>query len=249
MTTYIDETVKQGSDFRVGHNVIIEEGVVFGNHVTIGHNVVIYGDTRFGDNVMIMDNCVIGKQPHPPFREHEVFKIEEMPPAKFGSNIVLGTGGIIYAGSEIGDYLYTADDVIIRERCSIGPHVSIGKKAIVEHHVNLGEGTKIQSYGLVGEGMKVGKHVFVGPFFNGTSDKFMDRIEERVFEPPIIKDYARLGGHTVLLAGKTIGTDAAVGAGAVITKDVPDYSVVTGVPARVLKEIPVEQRHEKVKGV
>lgn len=238
MENRIDPTAKMGKNLQLGLNIIIEKGVVLGDNVTIGHNVIIYQGSRFGDNVFIMDNCVIGKQPTPPFKEHEVFRISKMHPVKFGSNIVLGTGSIAYAGSDIGNYLYAADSVIIREGCKIGDNVTLGKNVIVEHHVEMGAETKVQSFGLVGEGMKIGKNVFIGPFFNGIGDKYMDRIEEFVFQPPCIKDCARIGAHVVLMAGTTVGKDAVVGAGAVVTKDVPDYCTVAGVPAKIINISP-----------
>lgn len=242
MSSYIHSTVRMGKKVKIGYNVIIKGKVVFGNNITIGDNVIIHGGTQFGNNIFIMDNCVIGKQPTAPFREHKTFKISKMPPTKFSSNIIIGTGSIIYAGSCVSDYLYTADSIIIREGCKIAKRVSIGKKVVVEHHVQLGEGTKLQSFSLIGEGMKVGKHVFIGPFFNGTCDKFMDRLEEFVFQPPRIKDYARIGAHVVMVAGTTLGKDTVVGAGAVVTKDIPDYSVAVGVPAKVIKRVPAKQR-------
>lgn len=238
----VSSHVKFGKNYSLGNNVVIKEAVVFGNNVEIGNNVVIYEGSKFGDNIKILDNVIIGKQPVAPFKEHAAFKISHTPPIEFGSNIVVGTGSIFYAGSKIGDYFYSADRAIVRESAKIGKYVSIGKDAIVEHHVQIGDYTKVQSKALIGEGMVVEDHVFIGPYFNGTCDKFMDRIEERVFEPPRIKRYARIGAHVVLMAGITVGEDAVVGAGAVVTKDVPEYSVVVGIPAKVVKEIPFEQR-------
>lgn len=225
-----------------GSNVIIKDGVVFGDNVEIGNNVIIYEGTIFGDNIRILDNCIIGKQPVPPFKEHGAFKISHVPPVEFGSNIIIGTASIFYAGSRIGDYFYSADRIIVRELVKIGNHVTIGKSSIVEHHVQLGDYTKIQSNALIGEGMVVEENVFIGPYFNGTCDKFMDRIEERVYEPPIIKRYARIGAHVVLMAGITVGEDSVIGAGAVVTKDVPSNCIVAGVPAKIIKENPFEQR-------
>ena len=222
----------------VGSHAVIERRVVFGRNVAIGNNVIIYAGTKFGDNIRILDNAVIGKQPVAPFVEHKAFAISKARPAVFGSNIVIGTGAIIYAGSRIGGYFYCADRAIIREQTRIGSRVSIGKNAVVEHHVRIGDSTKIQSFALIGEGMCIGRNVFIGPYFNGTCDKFMNRIERRVYEPPVIHDHARIGAHVVLMAGVTIGKDAVVGAGAVVTKDVPGYSVVVGVPARVIKMNP-----------
>lgn len=236
MVNKIAPDVKFKKIYSIWSNVVIEEGVIFGNNIEIGNNVIIYKGSKFGDNVKILDNAVIGKQPVAPFLEHKAFKISKTSPIKFGNNIVIGTSSIFYAGSKIGDYFYSADRIIVRESSKIDSHVTIGKDSIVEHHVKIGSHTKIQSKGLVGEGMVVGNHVFIGPYFNGTCDKFMDRIEERVFEPPTIKDYARIGAHVVLMAGVTVGRDSVVGAGAVVTRDVPSYCVVVGIPAKVIKK-------------
>jgi acetyltransferase-like isoleucine patch superfamily enzyme len=224
--------------------VVIENKVVFGDNIEIGNNVVIYAGSRFGNDIRIMDNAVIGKQPVAPFIEHEAFRISRVPGVIFGNGAVIGTASIFYAGSTIGDYFYAADRAIVRELVQFGCHVCIGKGAIIEHHVKLGDFTKVQSLALVGEGMRVGEHVFIGPYFNGTCDKFMDRLEERVFEPPKIKSYSRIGAHVVLMAGITVGKDAVVGAGAVVTHDVPDYCVAVGVPAKVVKKNP----HRKIDG-
>jgi acetyltransferase-like isoleucine patch superfamily enzyme len=248
MPPKIHPTVKFGRKHRLGINVIIEEAVTFGENVIIGSNVIIRSGTSFGDDILIGDNCVIGKQPVPPFREHQAFKISRMPPLRLGSHAVIGTGGILYAGSVIGDYFYSADSFVVREGCRIADRVSVGKKAIVEHHVVLGEGTKLQSYALVGEGMTVGKNVFIGPFFNGTCDKFMDRLEEFVFQPPRIEDYVRIGAHVVLMAGVTLGEDSVVGAGAVVTRDIPPGRVAVGVPARVIKKLPPRERFQAADG-
>lgn len=236
MANEISPDVKFKKKYSIGSNVVIKNGVVFGDNVEIGNNVVVYEGSNFGSNIKILDNVVIGKQPVAPFVEHGVFKISKMPAIEFGDNIIIGTASIFYAGSKIGSYFYSADRIIVRESAKIGNHVTVGKDSIVEHHVQIGNYTKIQSKALVGEGMIVGDHVFIGPYFNGACDKFMDRIEERVFEPPRIKSYARIGAHVVLVAGITVGEDSVVGAGAVVTKDVPDYSVAVGIPARVVKE-------------
>lgn len=224
-----------------GKNVVIEEGVIFGSNVTIGNNVTIYKGTKFGDNIIVGDNVVVGKQPTPPFRKNE-YEMKEAIPAVFGSNVVIATNSIIYAGVKIGDFFYTADGVVVREDTVVGNYVSVGKHAVIEHHCKLANNIKIQTGALIGEFMEIEDYAFIGPKMAGTCDKYMDRTPGNKFSPPKIKFGARIGALVVLNPGVVVGREAVVASGAVVTKDVPDYKVVAGVPAKVIKDTPKEQQ-------
>lgn len=92
--------------------------------------------------------------------------------------------------------------------------------------------------------MIIEDHVFFGPLVTSMNDKYMDRAEE-TFKGPHVKRGARIGGNATLLPGITIGEEAVIGAGAVVTKDVGPYTVAVGVPAKPIKEVPKEQYLDK----
>ena len=85
--------------------------------------------------------------------------------------------------------------------------------------------------------------VFIAPCVVTTNDNFMGRTERRheLRKGPTIRRGARVGGGAVLLPGVEIGEEAFVGAGAVVTKDVPPRAVVVGNPARVLRDVPEDE--------
>ena len=85
--------------------------------------------------------------------------------------------------------------------------------------------------------------VFIAPCVQTTNDNFMGRTERRheLRKGPTIRRGARIGGGAVLCPGIEVGEEAFVGAGAVVVKDVPPRMVVVGNPARVLREVPLEE--------
>jgi acetyltransferase-like isoleucine patch superfamily enzyme len=89
----------------------------------------------------------------------------------------------------------------------------------------------------------VEEDVFIAPCVVTTNDNFMGRTEKRksLMKGPTIRRGARVGGGAILLPGVEIGEEAFVGAGAVVTKDVPPKTVVVGSPARVLRDVPDEE--------
>ena len=100
---------------------------------------------------------------------------------------------------------------------------------------------------LAGERARVGvanqEDVFVAPFVVTTNDNFMGRTERRLaaMKGPTIRRGARIGGGAILCPGIEVGEEAFVGAGAVVTKNVPARTVVVGSPARVLRNVPEDE--------
>ena len=91
--------------------------------------------------------------------------------------------------------------------------------------------------------MVIEDHVFFGGAVASTNDKYMGRTGNQ-FNGPRVKSGARVGANATILAGVTIGKEAVIGAGAVVTTDIPDYKVALGIPARVVKDVPLDQRLE-----
>ena len=237
----IDKTAKIGTDTTIGENAIIEKDVKIGNNCTIGHHVVIYSGTEIGDNVRIDDFTVIGKQPMRAKRS--IFKAEALPPAKIAGNCILGTGAVIYAGSTIEQHVLVADTAAIRENVKIGEYTIVGRGVTVENLCNIGKKCKLETGCYITAYSEIEDFCFIAPKVTTTNDNFLGRTEERFkhFKGVTVRKGGRIGGGSVILPGIEIGEDAVVGAGSVVTHDVPSRKIYVGAPAKYFRDTPVEQ--------
>jgi UDP-2-acetamido-3-amino-2,3-dideoxy-glucuronate N-acetyltransferase len=127
--------------------------------------------------------------------------------------------------------------------CSIGDESRIGPFVEIQRGVTIGKRSKIQSHTFVCTGVEIGDRVFVGhgvmfvndrrPRATRPDGRFQTE-EDWELLPTVVSDEASIGSGAVLLGGVTVGPGALVGAGAVVTRDVPPGAVVTGSPARAL---------------
>ncbi len=133
--------------------------------------------------------------------------------------------------------------------CSIDDKTKIGTFVEIQKNATIGKNCKISSHTFICEGVHVEDNVFVGhnvTFINDKSprsvnvDGSMQTEEDWTVEETFIKKGASIGSSSTIMCGVTVGENAIVGAGAVVTKDVPPNTVVAGVPAKVIKEIAVE---------
>jgi acetyltransferase-like isoleucine patch superfamily enzyme len=237
MNNFIDKSAKIGLNFSIGHNSVVLEEVNIGKNVRIGHNVVVYPLTRISDNVTILDNAIVGKQPSN--ISTLTIKIEEEPPCEIGEGSIIGTSAIIYAGTKIGKNCFIADLASIREKCIIKDHAIIGRVVTIEYETTVGEYSRIMTHSQITGNMIIEDHVFIGGAVASTNDKYMTSGK---WKGPIIKSGARIGANATIIGGNTVGKEAMIGAGAVVTSDIPDYKVALGIPARVVKEVPLDQR-------
>ena len=117
----------------------------------------------------------------------------------------------------------------------IGKECTIGQNVLIAPEVQLGDGCKVQNNVSVYTGVICGDGVFLGPscvFTNVINPRaFMERKHE--FRKTVVQEGASIGANATIVCGHTIGRYALVGAGAVVTKDVPDYAEVLGVPAEI----------------
>ena len=124
--------------------------------------------------------------------------------------------------------------VVIFPDAVIGTDVNVCSHCLIENDVVIGDRTTIKSGVYVWDGLRIGNDVFIGPNVTFTNDKFpRSKVYPETFLPTVIHDKASIGGGAVILPGVTIGMGAMVGAGAVVTKSVPPYAIVTGSPARI----------------
>jgi acetyltransferase-like isoleucine patch superfamily enzyme len=202
---------------------------------------VVYPGTTLGDGVRVMEYAVVGKQPA--LSPRSTASREPLPPTSIGDGTIISTGAVVFAGTRIGARAVLGDQSCVRERVSVGDDVVIGRGSLVENDTTIGSLTKIQADAYITAHSTLEENVFVAPRVVTTNDNYMGRTERRhaLRRGPTIRRGARVGGGAILLPGVEIGEEAFVGAGAVVTKDVPPRKLVVGSPARVLRDVPDDE--------
>ena len=202
---------------------------------------VVYPGTVLGEGVKVLEYAVVGKQPS--LSPRSTAKREPLAPTEVGDGTIVSTGAVVFAGSRIGARVILGDQSCVRERVVIGDDVVVGRGSLIENDTTVGALTKIQADAYITAYSTLEENVFIAPCVVTTNDNFMGRTEKRreLVKGPTIRRGARVGGGAILLPAVEIGEDAFVGAGAVVTKDVPARALVVGSPARVLRDVPAEE--------
>jgi acetyltransferase-like isoleucine patch superfamily enzyme len=200
-------------------------------------SAIVYEGTVLGDGVRVLENAVVGKQPS--LGSKSTAKRDPLPPTTIGDGTVISTGAIVFAGSSIGAGCIVGDQSCIRERVTMADDCILGRGSLIENDTTVGAGTRIQAEAYITAYSTLEEDVFIAPCVVTTNDNFMGRTEQRksLMKGPTIRRSARIGGGAILLPGIEIGEEAFVGAGAVVTKDVPARKLVVGSPARVLRDV------------
>lgn len=129
--------------------------------------------------------------------------------------------------------------------CEIGDNSKIGAFVEIQKNARIGANVKVSSHTFICEGVTIEDDVFVGHNVSFINDKFpkstneggaLQTEEDWVVVPTVVRKGASIGTSVTVLCGVTIGENAVVGAGSVVTKDVPANTVVAGVPAKVLRK-------------
>jgi UDP-2-acetamido-3-amino-2,3-dideoxy-glucuronate N-acetyltransferase len=154
-------------------------------------------------------------------------------------------------------YLSIADDVKLGKNvkifnfvnlygCEIGDNTKIGTFVEIQKGAKIGKNCKVSSHTFICEGVTIEDEVFVGhnvTFINDiyprstTKDGGLQTEDDWVCVPTLIKKRASIGSSATLLAGITVGENAIIGAGAIVTKDVAPNTIVAGNPARILRKV------------
>lgn len=194
----------------------------------ISKTSVIYPNVRMGKDCVIEDYVIIGAPP-PGFSPGEIETV-------IGDNAHIRSHTVIYAGNRIGRNFQTGNKANIRELNEIGDDVSIGTLTVVEHRVRIGHGVRIHSQAFIPEFTILEDECWIGPKVVLTNARYpRSRNAKRDLRGPILKARSIIGANSTLLPGVVIGYHALVGAGCVVTGDVPDIAVVAGNPARFIR--------------
>ena len=194
----------------------------------IASTAIIHPNVRLGRNVVVEDFCVIGA----PFAG---YKGEE---TVIGDNAVIRSHTVIYAGNLIGAKFQTGNKANIRELNEIGDSVSIGTMSIVEHHVMIEDSVRLHSQVFVPEYCVLRRGCWIGPGTVLTNARLPLHPETKArLKGAIIEENAKVGAHCTLLPGVRIGAGTLIGAGSVVTHDIPAGMVAFGQPATARRPI------------
>ena len=155
-----------------------------------------------------------------------------------GYNAVIRSHTVIYAGNKIGDNFQTGHSVLIRENNIIGDNVSIGSHTVIERENIIEDTVRIHSHCFIPEFVIIKQKAWLSPrvtilnILHPPCPKF-----EECAKSVIIEENAKIGGNVTILPRVKIGKNSLIGAGSVVTKDIPPDSVAVGNPAKVTKTI------------
>ncbi|MFB7302872.1 N-acetyltransferase [Heyndrickxia sporothermodurans] len=229
----IHESVVFGKNVIFGENIIIEENVVIGDNVKIGNNVTIKANTKIGNGVQINDLSILGKgtstnkkMARKPSNSADPLVIED--------DVIIGCNCVIYRTVLLKKGVFVGDLSSIRENVTVGMDSIIGRNVIVENKTTIGKRVTIQTGCYITADMIIEDEVFFGPCCSTSNDKYMG-MGNFEHQGPIVKRGAKIGNNATLLPAIVIEENSIIGAGTVVTKDVPANKTVVGNPGRILK--------------
>ena len=191
------------------------------NTIQIGNNVILHKNVQLGKNTVIGNNVELGINDKPLI---------------IGENSTIRSNSIIYGDVNIGIKLITGHGIMIREQTSIGDNVIVGTNSIIDGNCKIGSNISIQSGVYVTWGVTIEDGVFMGPFSKTTNDKYPPAQDKSVLVGPILRKKCAIGSGAIILPGVEIGENSLIGAGSIVTKDIPKNVIAFGNPCKVIKK-------------
>lgn len=236
------ERLPSGTSLAVGSEV--------GADVYLGNGVTLYPGVRIAAGCIVLDGAIIGRIPISNANTTRPIR-SAFGTVTVGTGTIIGANSVLYTDVQLGEQVLVGDLASIREGCSVGDRAIIGRGVMMLYNCAVGAFTRVQDQAhLVGD-MRIEEHVFIGMEVVTTNDNDVYLRRFGLETPtgiggPAIRRYAAVGAGATLLPGIEIGEGALVAAGAVVTRDVAPWTIVAGVPARVVRPVPPEWRERVV---
>jgi acetyltransferase-like isoleucine patch superfamily enzyme len=231
----------------IGHNVSLGDEVTLGANVMIGNNVTIYPGAVIGDNCHIFDGAVIGRPPKSAGNTTRPLD-PSLRSVEIGANSIIGANAVLYTGITLGTRVLIGDLASIREGCTLADEVVVGRGVMVMYSTTIGARTRVIDGAILTGNMLIEEDVFIGPGVNSVNDNevYLKRFGLQPFEAvgPIIRRFALIGTGANLSAGIEVGVGAIVAPSAMVTADVPAWTIVVGIPAKPYKMVDDDKRHQ-----
>jgi acetyltransferase-like isoleucine patch superfamily enzyme len=158
----------------------------------------------------------------------------EVAPLRIGDGARIRTNTVIYTNTTIGKHLETGHNVVIREENTIGDDFSIWNNSCIDYGCKIGNGVRIHNNVYVAQFTTIEDDVFLAPGVMVANDPYP--ICAKCMRGPTLKKGCRIGVNVTLLPHITVGEGALIGAGSVVTRDVPPFMLAFGNPARARKK-------------
>lgn len=190
----------------------VAPGARLGRDVTVGAGSVIHDCAVLGDRTQVMELCVIGAAAAQAAAECRV-----------GTDALIRSHAVVYAGAELGPALETGHHVVIREGTRAGENLRVGNFSDIEGDCTIGDFCRLHGYVHVGKGSEIGHFVWIFSLVTLTNDPLPPSLEHA---PVRIGDGAVICVGATLMPGVTIGKGAYISAGARVESDVPPGGVL-----------------------
>lgn len=211
-------------------SAIVSKKAKIGQHVTVGANCIIYDNVELKDDTVVGPNSILGE----PTAAYYDASDYQNPRLLIGHHSLIRSGAILYAGTIIGDDFECGHRVTIREQTTIGDHCRVGTLCDIQGHCQIGRYVRLHSNVHIGQKSKIGDFVWIFPYTVLTNDP----------HPPsndligvTIEDYAIVATMVVIMPGVTVGSQALVGAMAMVRSNIAPETVVVGNPAKQITTI------------
>jgi acetyltransferase-like isoleucine patch superfamily enzyme len=194
---------------------------LLGKNTKIHPTAIVHDNVVIGDNTIIDAFCEIG-YPTPLANSDKTI---------IGKDSIIRSHSVVYQGSQFGDRLHVAHRVTIRENTILGEHVQLGTLCDLQGDLVIGNHTRFHSNVHVGKDTRMGNYVWVFPNVVFTNDPHPP---SHILNGATVGDYAVITTGCIILPGLILGKNCVIGAGSLVTKDVPEDMLAVGHPAKIL---------------